>query len=603
MRKPNYQMPRVEFQEILGILPGQISFFGGNMDQRINNSAAVISPPAGKFLPAEAVAGGKRKNGRQRVAAYIRVSTNLEDQENSFETQEAYFRRLLDQNDHWVCAGIYADYGITGTSGEKRAGFQRILRHCKEGRIDRILCKSISRFARNTKDFIQSLNTLREFGVTIFFEKEGLDTAEDTSSFILTALAAIAQEESQSLSSNIRWSNEKRYPRGNVPNQAIFGYRFTGEILTAESGYRYRAVEVIPEEAAVVRWVFEQAAKGIPYQELARELNRQGIPRRDSAYTRKRKEKPRKGQLFGSIEEGWTDAQIRGMVKNERYTGDVLAQKTFTQDYFTHKQRENRGELPRYLVRNHHPAIISRELFAQVEARRKQRGGCAKGAAQPYVLSGRLICGCCGRFYHVRNVRCHPIWYCPSTVRNNGRILCRNEKVYEKQVIYMLCKAVGERFYRAAAPIPESVTVEDIMSGRYPGTFPLCSGESTFLEGLIERMEAVHRADYGLPDRARLGRQPFSGGTLESGEAAERLAEEYWEEVERDYEIRKRAIQWMKGLPKDREGIREFFSGMAEYTRAFVLSVTVRDPRHYIVQWFDNSRTDIEIHESEHAVL
>lgn len=166
------------------------------------------------------------KQGILRVAAYIRVSTDSTDQENSYETQDKYFTSLIQKNPDWTSAGVYADYGISGTNKERRTGYKRLLRHCQEGKIDRIVCKSISRFARNTSDFMTALDILHDNHVTILFEKENLDTQDSASSFILTTLAAIAQEESRTISTNIQWSNQKRFPKGHTQNIGLYGYYY-----------------------------------------------------------------------------------------------------------------------------------------------------------------------------------------------------------------------------------------------------------------------------------------------------------------------------------------------------------------------------------------
>ena len=186
-------------------------------------------------------------------------------------------------------------------------------------------------------------------------------------------------------------------------NKDIYGYRFTGEYLTTESGYRYRAVAPVEKEAEVVRWIFQNYVEGMTFKELARSLNFQKIPRKVSCYTKKRLEHAAKGQLKGEIEEGWTSQQIGDILANERYTGDVLIQKTYTEDYLTHKVRENKGEIVQYIVHDHHPAIISHELFARAKEKRKMEAitRVSGRAAKPHALSGRLICGHCGRFYNV----------------------------------------------------------------------------------------------------------------------------------------------------------------------------------------------------------
>ena len=171
------------------------------------------------------------------VAAYIRVSTDSEDQENSFEIQEKYFSNLLENHSDWTNAGIYSDFGISGTKIKERTGFRRLIHHCKEGKIQKIITKSISRFSRNTTDFISAIDTLKSCGVSVFFEKENLDTSERKSDFILTALSAIAQEESRSISSNILVGNKMKFAEGDVPDKDIYGYYFdeNGDLKVNES--------------------------------------------------------------------------------------------------------------------------------------------------------------------------------------------------------------------------------------------------------------------------------------------------------------------------------------------------------------------------------
>ena len=170
-----------------------------------------------------------------RVAAYIRVSTDRKDQENSYELQEQYFMQLLSSHAEWQNAGIYADYGISGTGISKRSGFRSLLLHCQEGKIDRIVCKSISRFARNTEDFLTAMRILQDNQVTVFFEKENLDTREPISEFIFTTLGALAQEESRSISENGRLANQMRFSRGDVGNKLLYGYHYNGNTVTSES--------------------------------------------------------------------------------------------------------------------------------------------------------------------------------------------------------------------------------------------------------------------------------------------------------------------------------------------------------------------------------
>lgn len=262
-----------------------------------------------------------------RVAAYIRVSTDQLDQENSYITQERYFHELITGNKQWKYVGVYSDYGISGTGTADRIGFTRLIRHCKEGKIDRIICKSISRFARNTADFSRTLLLLRELHVTIFFEKENLDSAEMQNEFILSVLGAYAQEESRSISSNIRLGQTMHMQQGNVPNIAIYGYRFTGNWLYTENSYRYKEIEINEKEADIVRWIYEKVADGYKFTEIARELNAMGVPAPVSSYKKARMNQARKGQLHSNLDDGWNGENVAQIVRSERYIGDVVAQK------------------------------------------------------------------------------------------------------------------------------------------------------------------------------------------------------------------------------------------------------------------------------------
>lgn len=591
-----------------------------------------------------------------KVAAYIRVSTDSSDQENSYETQERYFTQLLSNNPAWISAGIYSDYGISGTNKDKRTGFKRLLRHCRDGRINRIVCKSISRFARNTEDFVTALKTLRENNVSILFEKENLDTTDAVSEFILTTLGAIAQEESRSISANIRWGNQKRFPKGDVRNIDIYGYRFTEDKIVTESGYAYKDVEIVEKEAEIIRRIFRAVADGERFSDIARTLNFEHIPAPKYKYTETRQKNNTKGWLKAGIEEGWTGRLISQIVHSERYVGDVIIQKTYTTDHLTHKVKKNNGEMEMYHIRDHHPAIISRELYEEVlkvlEFNRNyygKRGG--NKALRPF--SCRLMCAHCGRFFTVYNSASNPIWICPSAKLNNGKSVCHAEKVYEEQIIRMFRRAVIDRFRLTQTHIVDNATVDDIMSGRFEGgPEDLSVRADSFVTEMQGRLESIQRHDSMERDRAFLKRQitavrkgneqsgknvrllksqlnamttrmqfladdsiteemvnrkktalEQAGKRLTEGETeeknlSERLAylESYWDELEDDYEYREEAIAWMETLPKGREGTVQFMNGLtSEYVKAFVLSVTVHSPLKYTVHWFDDTRTEVEM--------
>lgn len=625
--------------------------------------AAVFQPvqqDTGHYISIAEMNRTVSKTGPLRVAAYIRVSTDSSDQENSYETQDRYFTELLSRNPEWISAGVYSDYGISGTNKQHRTGYKRILRHCREGKIDRIVCKSISRFARNTSDFMTALNILHEHQVTILFEKEGLDTADPTSDFILTTLAAIAQEESRSISSNIRWGNQKRYPKGQARNYDIYGYRYAeGEdaFETMEDGYQIHRVEIVEAEAAIVRRIFQEVEDGERYSDIARRLNYEHIPAPDQGKA-KRKIRGRTTVKEG-IETGWTAAMISRMITLERYCGDALLQKTYTPDYLTHKTRKNEGEMPQYLVRDHHPAIISRDQFERVQKIRQgnaaRYGNGGKRTDRPF--SGRLICAHCGRAYNIRNASHYPIWFCPTSALNNGKAVCHAEKIYEEQAVRMFRKAFTDRFHLLSEPVLDDVKVADIMSGRYGEEYgPMCGFDQradSFVEQIRQRLVNIQKMDFMERDRGFLKRQ-IEALNLTISEAADRrrilstqrdtmeirrellndelvdereLAalkeriegesarireaeedrekleqrlthlERYWEQLEAGHEERDRALEWIGTLPKGREGTIAFLNGLTStYVKAFALSIIVYDPLHYTVHWFDDTSTDVKMY-------
>ena len=625
--------------------------------------AAVFQPvqqDAGHYISTAEMNRTVTKSGPLRVAAYIRVSSDSSDQENSYETQDKYFSGLLSKNPEWTSAGVYSDYGISGTDKQHRTGYKRLLRHCREEKIDRIVCKSISRFARNTSDFMTALNTLHDHQVTILFEKEGLDTADPTNDFILTTLAAIAQEESRSISSNIRWGNQKRYPKGQARNYDIYGYCYAkGEdaFETMEDGYQIHRVEIVEEEAAIVRRIFQEVEDGERYSDIARRLNYEHIPAPDQGKA-KRKIRGRTTVKEG-IETGWTSPMISRMITLERYCGDALLQKTYTPDFLTHKSRVNNGEMPQYLVRDHHPAIISREQFERVQ--KVRQGNAARfgnrGKRTDHPFSGRLICAHCGRAFNIRNASHYPIWFCPTSALNNGKGVCHAEKIYEEQAVRMFRKAFTDRFHLLSEPVLDDVTAADILSGRYgEEESPRCHFDQRadrFVEQIRQRLVNIQKMDFMERDRGFLKRQiealkvtiseaesrrrilttqrdtlgirkellndaMVDGSTLDALEnriqeesdrirnaekekekLEQRLShlESYWEQLEAGHEERDRALEWIETLPEGQEGTVAFLNGLTSaYVKAFALSITVHDPLHYTVHWFDDTSTDVEMY-------
>lgn len=304
-----------------------------------------------------------------RVAAYARVSSPSEDQKHSFEAQLRYYDALISGKENWTMVDLYADEGITGTSAEKRKDFQRLLSDCRKGKIDRVLTKSVSRFARNTKECLEAIRELKQLGIGIYFEEQKIDTAAISGEMLTTVFASIAQAESQSISANMRWSYQKRMESGTfLPPSLSYGYKMeNGEIA------------IDPPAAEVVRNIFMDYLAGSSMEEIAARLKRS---------------QPERPEL---AEKSWCFHTVSYILQNEKYTGDSLWQKTYRTDTFPVVKHINRGERPSYFAKKTHPAIIDQETFRSVQRLISQRN---QGRPRTRFTGGPIpcpvVCGQCG---------------------------------------------------------------------------------------------------------------------------------------------------------------------------------------------------------------
>lgn len=304
-----------------------------------------------------------------RVAAYARVSTDSSDQANSFLAQLEHYNRMVAANEGWTMVDVYADKGISGTSAEKRPDFQRMLSDCRRGRIDKILVKSISRFARNTKECLEVVRELKAIGVGVCFEEQNIDTGKVTGELLTSVFAAIAQKESESISQNMRWSYQRRMERGTfLPGSMPYGYRIENHRMVIDNA-----------EAEVVRRIFSEYLNGFGILEIMKRLNAEDVP-------------------YDSDGRHWTINAVSYILSNERYIGDSLWQKKYTTEEFPPKKQRNHGERQQYYAVGTHEAIIDEESFKTVQELRKRRGeqawhGAAKDA-DPLRVKSR--CGECG---------------------------------------------------------------------------------------------------------------------------------------------------------------------------------------------------------------
>ena len=317
----------------------------------------------------------------KRVAAYCRVSTDMESQASSLETQTTSFREMISTHPGWTLAGVYADEGLSGTEAANRTEFQRMIADCEAGRIDYVLTKSISRFARNTMDCLQYVRKLKDLGINVYFDETHFDTGSTSSEMLLSLFAAVAQEESHSISENMKWGIRKRFQAGKPRWTATYGFK-KGE----NDEY------VIDEEQAKgVRRVFELYTEGYTMLDIVDKLEKERIP-------------PMNGGK-------WWPKSVACILHNEKYVGDVIMQKTYTIDHLTHKKTINdQTVVPAYYVKDHHAPIIDRKTFAMAEtiaAMRDKRFGSGQ-----YPYQGRIVCPFCGETLVRARIKQTAVWMC-----------------------------------------------------------------------------------------------------------------------------------------------------------------------------------------------
>jgi DNA invertase Pin-like site-specific DNA recombinase len=363
----------------------------------------------------------------KRVAAYVRVSSGKDAMLHSLSAQIGYYNKLIGNCGDREFAGVYADEALPGTK-DARPEFQRLLADCRAGKIDTVIAKSITRFARNTVTLLETARELKLLGIDIFFEKENIRTLSADGEFMLTLLASFAQEESRSVSENQKWRIRRMFKAGLPTYTRLLGYRWIG------GGF-----QIVPEEAEIVRQIFEDYLSGMGKTAIAKKLNAAGIPTRSGA--------------------PWGANTVDNMLRNEKYAGDLKLQKSFVSDHLTKKKRVNRGELPMYLVENSHEAIIGRETFSAVREEMGRRAALCKPAQKPvgaYPFTGLLRCAGCGRSYK-RKLNAagtkyeKPVWICP-TFNSLGKDLCPSRQIPENILIAKTAGVLGLAEWDEAAP-------------------------------------------------------------------------------------------------------------------------------------------------------
>lgn len=384
---------------------------------------AVATQKVIRVIPAKPELDLKRPENRmRRVAAYCRVSTDQKEQLASFEAQRDYYTEKIMSNPEWSFVEIFADEGITGTQAKKRKDFMRMLRMCRQGKIDMILTKSVSRFARNTVECLQFIRELKELGITVIFEKEGIDTMKMASELSISFISAFAQSESESISGNVTWGKRKAFSNGSVP----FIYKTTLGYRKGEDG----RPEIDENEARIVRRIFDEFLSGKSVRLIAESLEADEIP-------------------SPSGKQKWPHSTIQSMLSNVKYKGDALLQKTYIVDCISKKSKKNNGELPQYYINGNHPAIIDSDTFDHVQLEIAKRRGKPRTSekqaktmlgkySSKYALTELLICGNCGSRYRrvtwARNGKKKVVWRCVSRL-DYGTKYCKDSPTVEETVL------------------------------------------------------------------------------------------------------------------------------------------------------------------------
>lgn len=350
------------------------------------------------------------ENKKRRTAGYARVSTDSEEQFTSYEAQVDYYTNYIKSRDDWEFVKVYTDEGITGTNTKHREGFKRMLADALAGRIDLIVTKSVSRFARNTVDSLTTVRQLKEKGIEIYFEKENIWTLDSKGELLITIMSSLAQEESRSISENVTWGQRKRFADGKVtvPFNRFLGYD------RGEDGN----LIINSEQAATVKRIYSLFLQGMTPFGIASKMTADGV-------------------LSPGGKERWNAGAVRSILTNEKYRGDALLQKSYTVDFLTKKKKVNEGEIPQYYVKNNHPAIITPDVFDMVQRELARRGQSRGRHSGVHLFSGRIKCGQCGNWYgskvwHSTDKYRRTIWRCNHKFKNDE--ICTTPHLTDEEI-------------------------------------------------------------------------------------------------------------------------------------------------------------------------
>lgn len=399
-----------------------------------------------------------QSTNKRRAAGYARVSTDSDEQFTSYEAQVDYYTQYILRHSEWEFVKVYTDEGISGTNTRHRDGFNEMVDDALAGKIDLIVTKSVSRFARNTVDSLVTIRKLKEKGVEVFFEKENIYTFDSKGELLLTIMASLAQEESRSISENVTWGQRKRFADGKVslPYKHFLGYKKGADGLP----------EIVAEEAVIIVSIYDMFMMGMTPHGIAKQLTSEGIPTPAGKST-------------------WRSTTVENILTNEKYKGDALLQKEFTVDFLEKKMKRNEGEVPQYYVENSHPAIIDKELFDRVQLELARRKQCKHKYSGMSIFASRLVCGDCGapfgpKVWNSNSKYRRVIWQCNDKFKGQK---CTTPHLEEDEIKQRFLVAYNNLILNRKALIEDSATMVAVFSD--------CSEIETQLEALYQELDVV----------------------------------------------------------------------------------------------------------------
>ncbi|MBK5242048.1 recombinase family protein [Clostridium sp.] len=507
------------------------------------------------------VVNGEGIKQRKRVCAYCRVSTNSEEQLDSYENQVSHYTQYIQNKSEWQYVDVFADEGISGTGTKNRIEFLRMIKDANEGKIDLILTKSISRFARNTMDLLKYVRELKEKGIAVLFEKENINTLESSGEVFLTIFSSIAQDESRNISENSRWGIVKGFKDGKVfcNTTRFLGYDKdeNGELIINE------------KEAELVRRIYNEYLQGKSYQKIADGLVRDGIP-----------------TITGNKK--WWDSTITGMLTNEKYCGTLLQQKTVTIDYLSHKRVKNKGIDAQYRIEDNHEAIISKEVFERVQNEKERRAlmvgnlvGDRKKYSSKYPFSSKIICGDCGstfrrRTWNSTNASKKIVWQCKTYIQK-GKDVCTaksvDEKVLEKAFIdvFNRLKVDNEGFIGTL-----SKNIEKVLSQRAENT------DLIIIENKIEASKEELKGLIKLQTKGQMDEEVYNEEYVRLSGELEKLRQEKGKSEKGNLSIEQykvRVVEIIKVI-NEQEGLLSEFD--ENIFNALVEKIEILQPTHFV---------------------